>query len=119
VHRCQEFAAVHDQPREIQRRQFASEIVERTARHESMDREGQQLAVVIHLLDARAPPASARQHRAPARSRLLVGEPRHRMARGPDDGHVVRKIDALRFVHPAIGDANDPLDLAAADRPHD
>jgi hypothetical protein len=49
----------------------------------------------------------------------LVGEPRHRLARDPDDdGHVVRQLDAVRFVQPASGEADDPLDRAAADRPH-
>ena len=116
---CQELAAVHDQPLEIRRRQLASELVERTARHEPLDRERQQLAVVIHLLDAEH---LRRRHANTTRLRhdvLLVGEPRHRLARDPDDdGHVVRKLDAVRFVHPATGEANDPLDRAAADRPN-
>jgi hypothetical protein len=28
------------------------------------------------------------------------------------------KLDAVRFVHPATGEGNNPLDLAAAHRPH-
>ena len=79
----------------------------------------QQLAVVIHLLDAEH---LRRRHANTTRLRhdvLLVGEPRHRLARDPDDdGRVVRQLDAVRFVHPATGEANDPLDLAAADPPY-
>jgi hypothetical protein len=74
---------------------------------------------VIHLLDAEH---LRRRHADTTRLRhdvLLVGEPRHGLPRDPGDhGHVVPKLDAVRFVHPATGEANDPLDLAAADRPH-
>jgi len=43
--------------------------------------------------------------------RPLVCEPRPRLARDPDNnGHVVRKLDAVRFVHPAT--ACEPATLA-------
>jgi hypothetical protein len=39
VHPCQQLSTVHDQPLEIRGRQLANELVERTARQESLDRE--------------------------------------------------------------------------------
>ena len=119
MHSRQQLAAVHDQPLEIRRRQLASELVDRTARHKSLDRERQPLAVVIHLLDAED---VRRRHADTTRLRhdvLLVGEPRYRLTRDPDDhGHVVANLDAVRLVQAATDEANEPLDLAAADGPH-
>ena len=115
-----ELAAVHDQPLEIRRQQLASELVERTARHESQDRERQQLAVVIHLLDAEH---LRRRHAntAPACAMTCSSSVNHgtgwraiRTTTATSFG----KLDAVRFVHTATGEANNPLDLAAADRPH-
>jgi hypothetical protein len=49
----------------------------------------------------------------------LVDGRRHRLARDPDDnGGVVPEFHAVRLVHPATGEENDPVDMTAADRPH-
>jgi hypothetical protein len=52
VHHCQELASVHNQPLEIRHGQLTREVVERPARHQLLDRELQQLAAVVHVLDA-------------------------------------------------------------------
>src|SRR4051794_27316217 len=50
---------------------------------------------------------------------LLVDEPRHRLTGDARDGRARgRQLDAVRLVHPATREANEPLDLVATDRPH-
>src|SRR5439155_997931 len=47
-------------------------------------------------------------------------EPRRRLTRDPNDyGQVVANLNAVRLVQTASGEANEPLDLAAVDGPHD
>jgi hypothetical protein len=118
VHSRQQLAAVHDQPLEISRRQLAGELVERTARQDALDRERQQLAVVLHVLDAEH---LRRRHAHRTRLRhdvLLVGEPRHRLSGDAhDDRAGGRQLDAVRLVHSASREANELVDLVATDRP--
>jgi hypothetical protein len=119
VHPRQQLAAVHDQPLEIHRRQLAGELVERAARQEALDRERQQLAVVLHVLDTEH---LRRRHAHRTRLRhdvLLVGEPWHRLTGDArDDRAGGRQLDAVRLVHSATREANELLDLVATDRPH-
>ena len=116
VHACQKLAAVHDEPVEVGFRQLASELFQRAARHESQDRERQQLVVVSHLLGAehlwrRHPDLACLRHDV-----RLVGEPRNRLTRDPDDHRrLVVKLDAVRLVQAATSQLDEPLDFPTAD----
>jgi len=74
---------------------------------------------VIHLPDAED---VRRRHADTTRLRhdvLLGSEPRYWLTRDSDDyGRVVANLDAVRLVQAALGEANQLLDLAAADGPH-
>lgn len=63
---------------------------------------------MIHLLDAEHRRSAARRNQRVRHDVLLIGKPRHKLARNPDDdGRLVRKLDAVRFVDPGTGEADD------------